>query len=344
MEWRFFGISRTRVKRLLQGVVLGLGAPAGWAIISALGELTPQHPQYLFWLFTYMTFGTISIFAVFGFIIGRHEQRFAELSFIDSLTSLYNTRFFHMRFRQELSRSARQHQPLALLIGDIDFFKRVNDTYGHQAGDEVLCQVAALLVSSVRDADVVARVGGEEFAVIVPATNNAGAMALAERMRQNVKDASIWLDDSRSIRVTMSFGISVYNGKDPIAEPDMMYGVADRALYRAKANGRDRVEMGRKDDEGGAATPGPERGETETGEGGLSGVPARPASFGAPGTPGTPGTPDMPEVSGTPGTSGINAPTDVSGASDTPGMPGGKTHVTGVSHIAGPRPAKRYKV
>lgn len=234
-----FGISRTRIKRLLQGILLGVGAPVGWLFLSQVMGLESCDDSFWYWLYGYMGIGTICVFAVFGFIVGRHEQRFAELSYLDSLTGLCNPRFFQIRFRQEVARCARQKNPLALIIADIDHFKRVNDTYGHQVGDEVLQAVARILQSCARDSDMVARVGGEEFAILLPDTDVAGGKVLAERMRLAVQDTPIAVQGGEIIHITSSFGVSVRT--EHRNEPDFVYALADRALYVAKAEGRNRV-------------------------------------------------------------------------------------------------------
>lgn len=241
----FFGISRTRLKRLLQGCMLGIGAPLGWLSLSALLELDAAAPYYWLWLYGYMGLGTICVFAVFGYIVGRHEQRFAELSYIDSLTGLCNPRYFQHRFRQEVARSVRQRTPICLVIADIDHFKRVNDTYGHQMGDVVLREFAAILKSCARDSDMVARVGGEEFAVLLPDTDAEGGRVVAERMRSIVQQTSIALEGSQVVQITASFGVSSREGGH--AGPDVIYALADKALYAAKAGGRNKVVVMQQD-------------------------------------------------------------------------------------------------
>lgn len=234
-----FSISGMRIRRLIQGGVLGLGAPAGWLLLCRVFGIDPSDQNYEFLLHTYMALGTIGVFAVFGFIIGRHEQRYAEMSLVDPLTTLFNPRYFHARFRQELARCARLGQPISLLLADIDFFKKVNDTYGHQIGDLVLVHIGGRLAEYARESDIVARVGGEEFAVLLPGTDGAGAMALAERMRSLIEESPAVLSDGRRISFTTSFGVATQVGLTGNAE--QLYAAADRALYAAKMQGRNRV-------------------------------------------------------------------------------------------------------
>lgn len=241
----FFGISRTRLKRLLQGCVLGIGAPFGWLCLSGLLELDVTAPYYWLWLYGYMGLGTICVFAVFGYIVGRREQRFAELSYIDSLTGLCNPRYFQHRFRQEIARSVRQRTPICLVIADIDHFKRVNDTHGHQMGDVVLREFAGMLKSVARDSDMVARVGGEEFAVLLPDTDAEGGRIVAERMRLTIQQTPIKLVGEQTVQITASFGVSSREGRN--VWPDAIYALADKALYAAKAGGRNRVVVMHQD-------------------------------------------------------------------------------------------------
>jgi two-component system cell cycle response regulator len=155
----------------------------------------------------------------------------------DALTALANRRFFEQIAGKELALMRRQKEHLTVIMMDIDHFKSINDTYGHQAGDHVLKRVAQTLSSAVREEDVVARVGGEEFVVSSPYTNRLAALVLAERLRKAIEDLEIIYEDSR-IDVTMSLGIAVrpQDGDDLEA----LKAVADERLYTAKQTGRNR--------------------------------------------------------------------------------------------------------
>jgi diguanylate cyclase (GGDEF)-like protein len=168
----------------------------------------------------------------------------AELQYLaerDMLTGLYNRGQFTRIAIAELTRVDRYPAALSLLILDIDFFKKINDSYGHPAGDEVLRQVAALLKAGVRATDTVARLGGEEFIVLMPHTASEGAMAMAEKLRVAVCSHPLHIGELE-VLVSASFGvIAVAEGVSTNLE--VAYGAADRALYVAKQQGRNRVEF-----------------------------------------------------------------------------------------------------
>lgn len=166
-----------------------------------------------------------------------------ELAAIDSLTSLANRRSFDDRLDWEWRRLARKQQPLSLILADIDFFKRYNDSYGHQAGDACLQRVAQVLRSSLmRPADFAARYGGEEFAIVLPSTNLAGAEQVAERIREQVSTLAILHAQSERGYVTLSLGVACLTPQ-PHQDAIALLQTADQALYAAKTAGRDRVVL-----------------------------------------------------------------------------------------------------
>lgn len=166
-----------------------------------------------------------------------HQQaRAAALE--DELTGLHNRRAFY-EFGGQLLRHAKRHaSPLAMVMMDLDYFKQVNDTYGHDAGDEVLRQIARLLQNRVRESDIVARLGGEEFALQLPDTTIGEAIELTERMLEMLNELVIQ-HKGRSIHASASFGITRLIVGDQTLE-DLMHR-ADRALYQSKDQGRGRV-------------------------------------------------------------------------------------------------------
>ncbi|MCE9573671.1 MAG: diguanylate cyclase [Deltaproteobacteria bacterium] len=168
-----------------------------------------------------------------------HEQMY-ESALRDGLTRLFNKRYFGDRLDGELRFALRHQSALALIMIDVDHFKRINDTRGHVAGDAVLAEVAARLATAVRNEDVVARFGGEEFAIISRATSRADAMKLAERLRRTVAARPIIVEDGAPLPVTVSIGVAAYP-EVAVKEPDDLIEAADKALYRAKTAGRDRV-------------------------------------------------------------------------------------------------------
>ena len=160
----------------------------------------------------------------------------------DPLTGVANRRRFYQALEVECVRSTRNHSALSVLMIDLDFFKDINDTHGHAAGDAVLRIVAQLLLLSLRKSDLLARYGGEEFAVLLPETPGEGAVVIAERIRQTICQKPI-LADGCHIQTSVSIGVASHADKRE-ATPEMLLKKADLALYRAKATGRNRVEVG----------------------------------------------------------------------------------------------------
>ncbi|MFA7384244.1 MAG: GGDEF domain-containing protein [Desulfurivibrionaceae bacterium] len=159
------------------------------------------------------------------------------LSVTDHLTGLGNRNKLDERLADELVRSRRHGTPFALVLLDIDHFKAVNDTYGHQAGDEVLAEIAAILRNHSRASDVVGRWGGEEFLLLCPETDGNGGMFLAEQLRTSIEAARFPVVG----RITASLGVAAFRPGD---DGEALLRRADEALYRAKGKGRNRVEAG----------------------------------------------------------------------------------------------------
>jgi diguanylate cyclase (GGDEF)-like protein len=162
------------------------------------------------------------------------NEELARLSITDSLTGLFNRRHLMEAINVEASRSRRNERPFAILMIDVDAFKEYNDTHGHQAGDEVLVQIASILQEVTRDVDTVSRYGGEEFLLLLPETNQNAAIDVAERIREQLKSHAV---DGEA--VTVSIGVAEF----PIDGdgPSKVIAAADAALYRAKREGRDVV-------------------------------------------------------------------------------------------------------
>ena len=161
-----------------------------------------------------------------------------RLASIDGLTGVLNHRAFHERLHYEWEQAQRHGESLTLMMIDLDFFKRINDTHGHQAGDRILKQVAAVLKQLARKVDTVGRYGGEEFAILLPKTTAAQAGKMAERIREVIERGRFGLD-AAVIPVTLSIGIAT--APSDAAGPDQLVSVADKALYGAKTQGRNRV-------------------------------------------------------------------------------------------------------
>lgn len=166
-------------------------------------------------------------------------DKLAHISRTDELTGLANRRHFEEVFDLFFRQASRYERPLSLMVMDVDFFKAVNDAGGHHAGDELLQEVAQCICRACRAVDVPARLGGDEFAVLLPETSAAAALAVAERIRRSVALLTAGVKDTR-VNVTLSIGVA--DMADPtITEPKDLLARADRALYRAKKLGRDRV-------------------------------------------------------------------------------------------------------
>jgi diguanylate cyclase (GGDEF)-like protein len=166
-----------------------------------------------------------------------------DLAFMDGLTRVSNRRHFDERLSLEIGRAQRQLSPLSLVLLDVDFFKRYNDNYGHQAGDDCLRQIAATLKATLqRPTDLVARYGGEEFVCLLPDTGFDSAMRMAQKMLEAVRAQAITHDHSDVDRVvTVSLGVATKEPSPAVTRPNLLLALADTQLYRAKHMGRARV-------------------------------------------------------------------------------------------------------
>ena len=183
-----------------------------------------------------------------------NRQRILKLGYQDGLTSAYNRRYFDERLKHEIDRSVRNKTDLVCLFIDIDFFKKINDNYGHQVGDIVLIKLVTLMRDQVRSSDIVARYGGEEFAIILPDTGIQLAHEVAERIRSEVENQKLEIND-HTLGITVSIGLaslSQIRHQEGIQQKDqpqkitdsldkILLGKADEALYQAKQTGRNQV-------------------------------------------------------------------------------------------------------
>lgn len=162
-------------------------------------------------------------------------------SITDALTGLKNRRYFDQRICEEVALSKRYKLPLTLILLDVDYFKKINDTYGHTVGDEVLTNLSKLVLEVVRDSDIVARYGGEEIAIITPNTSKAEAELLAERLRGKVEKTTVAMVGATQeiVQVTVSLGICSLS--PVITDKEALLEESDQALYLAKKYGRNRV-------------------------------------------------------------------------------------------------------
>ena len=171
--------------------------------------------------------------------ISEANKRLASISLTDELTGLPNRRYLNRRLREELAMARRFKSALSCVLVDLDHFKQVNDTQGHQAGDALLRELAALLQRDKREYDVVGRYGGEEFLILLPQVGAEGALETAERLRRLVADTALKDDLGRPAHVTISLGVTTFDGTEHLTEEELVHR-ADEALYRAKESGRNR--------------------------------------------------------------------------------------------------------
>jgi diguanylate cyclase (GGDEF)-like protein/PAS domain S-box-containing protein len=172
----------------------------------------------------------------------RMEEKILYMATYDSLTGVYNRATLDQKFSEELQRAKRYGREFALFMIDIDYFKRINDCYGHQAGDAVLLAFAQTLKNAIRQSDFIGRFGGEEFVVVLPETSLASAAGLAERLRQSVANSAYAAEHGAdSLRLTISVGVAAY--PDHGATEKALFAAADAAVYRAKKLGRNQIQV-----------------------------------------------------------------------------------------------------
>lgn len=189
------------------------------------------------------------LFGFFYLLVGKigaqlEKQRhtLADLAMRDGLTKLLNHRTFYELLEKEVARAQRYNKPLAMLMLDIDHFKRVNDNYGHVAGDMILAGLSGVVSSQVRNVDSACRYGGEEISVILPETGMDTAAQVAERIRLAIEGYRFDIGEGNSIDITVSIGVSSLPPKETSVAK--LVAVADKALYKAKEGGRNRVCRG----------------------------------------------------------------------------------------------------
>lgn len=242
------GRFRRTTVRAWEGLALAILVPLAWLVahdlwhgISPLDDVL-ANPE----LYGGLILSTALAYGLFGYRVGQQEERLRRaavalerLSKTDKLTGLPNRRDFDETLERELSFSARNPSPLSLVIFDLDHFKRVNDLHGHLAGDALLQMIAATLIDGRRKEDFTARIGGEEFGMLLPGLGAAQARLVAERCLASVRQVAFYWNGMR-IPMTVSAGVATLapqeNGRSLLAR-------ADKALYEAKSLGRDRAEV-----------------------------------------------------------------------------------------------------
>jgi len=225
-------------------IVLFVAGYLGYIFVSRDHELAPidlMVPGIFFFGACFVWFSTF--IALQTTIDVMRISDLEHETFTDPLTGIYNRRFMQQRLAEEISKARRYSFQLSILMFDLDYFKRVNDEHGHQAGDQMLIEVSTLVNEQLRDSDVLSRYGGEEFLIITPNTGPAEAAALAERLRARI-EAHEFLKgqeglDAPALQTTVSIGLASF-GEDSNTE-EILISIADQNLYRAKADGRNRI-------------------------------------------------------------------------------------------------------
>lgn len=233
------------------GALLGAGAPIGSFLLRFLTfasvrqqPLDDLRTNVFFYLYDLL--GTSLVFATVGFIAGRHADRlrrgeafYHDLSEHDALTGLHNDRAFMDRYRRALERAVSTQQPLAILLLDVDQLKAINDAFGHPTGNQALIHVADALRRSKRAADIAARWGGDEFAILLEGADAAAATRVAEGVIAHLRSTPLRMENT-SAPVSVTIGICT--SAQPSASSDL-FAAADRALFAGKARGRNTIEI-----------------------------------------------------------------------------------------------------
>jgi len=237
----FLVVSLFRINRQIVDIIIFIGTAAVYLFVS--GRLMDTHhlwiPVVMPMLSIVATF--IIIYIIKYFLKSKDLEYTYKLATTDGLTELYNHRFFQEQLLMHIETSKRYNSNFSLLLIDIDYFKKFNDKYGHQAGDAVLKQVASMLKKLMRSTDIVCRYGGEEMAIILPSTSNEEAKLTAQKICEHIAQTPFKLTPTTTQNVTVSLGVATYPMDGKTSSELIEY--ADRGLYAAKANGRNQVGM-----------------------------------------------------------------------------------------------------
>lgn len=217
----------------------------GFGTLLRTDEVRPLLSSNPITTLTYVVVAVSMLLVGMGLIVmtkERADERNRTLAMRDEVTGLMNRRMLIESLTQHMSAAKRHEQALSVLLLDIDLFKRVNDTYGHLSGDKVLKAMASVMEQRSREQDYLGRFGGEEFLIILPNTDSEGAFLMAEALRETVETFPFEAVSGEAIAVTVSIGLCTLS-QFPDPHCDDLIGAADQALYRAKASGRNRVEV-----------------------------------------------------------------------------------------------------
>jgi diguanylate cyclase (GGDEF)-like protein len=242
-----FWLERVGLRRAypLLGIALALGAPLGllivrmvetsgpFGLVAVIAEIHRNAITY-----AYLTFSTMFMFVLLGVVLGAKQDHMRSLMMTDPLTGLFNRRYLQQRLLDELARVARYGGNLSLLVIDVDHLKQINDGLGHEAGDRALRRVAKAIQRSLRATDSAARYGGDEFAVLCPATTARESLRLSRRIRMRLDDLAAETHTTVSIGVADLAYVRAKNSRE-------LFEAADRALYEAKNAGRDSIRIAR---------------------------------------------------------------------------------------------------
>ncbi len=232
---------RNCTRRILQFFLFAVAMDALLILAEFAAGISPlediiQHP----WLYSYIFLGTVSAFSFFGAMVGSREDQLEKLALRDPLTGLFNSRYLWARMDEQWATGKREKSVSSLVLFDLDFFKKINDNYGHPVGDELLKRIGQILQHAARKGDIVARIGGEEFVFFLPGTLAEDAASIAERIRDTISQTTTTTQSKQSIKITISAGVSSTSDYTTTT-PHALYSQADQALYLAKEQGRNRV-------------------------------------------------------------------------------------------------------
>lgn len=228
-----------RYRWALIGSSLSFLGPLGEWVFLVL--LVDTDSVILGWNFLFTELWTLLLFTGFGYLLGKSAEKIEQVAFHDALTGVFNRGYLMQHFKELLAFHERYDQPLSVMMFDLDYFKKVNDQYGHLTGDKTLKAVAECVRSTCRESDMVGRYGGEEFLILCPNTSQEEGLNLAERVRQNISKLT-----ARKLGYpgpqTVSIGFMAVPHQET-ASISSILGTLDQALYRAKLGGRNQVQL-----------------------------------------------------------------------------------------------------